>query len=89
MNEKDHIIVEKFFHEEIFGKSVTFQMGPNANAIIGVDALMLIFISHEDCMKTKLFESFAIATLHSNIIDHRRKFLLFTLLLLICFADLS
>lgn len=51
MNEKDHIFVEKSFHEEIFGKSVTFQMGPNANAIIGVDALMLIFISHEDCMK--------------------------------------
>jgi hypothetical protein len=50
MNEKDHIFVEKSFHEEIFGKSVTLQMGPNAKAIIDVDALMLIFISHEDCI---------------------------------------
>jgi hypothetical protein len=34
MNEKDHIFVEKSFHEEIFGKSVTFQMGPNTNPTI-------------------------------------------------------
>jgi hypothetical protein len=34
MNEKDHIFVEKPFHEEIFGKSVTFQIGQNANPLM-------------------------------------------------------
>jgi hypothetical protein len=34
MNEKDHIFVEKSFHGEIFGKSVTFQTGLTANAIM-------------------------------------------------------
>jgi hypothetical protein len=52
MSGKEHVFVVTSFHEEIFGKSVTFQMGLNANAIIQADPLMMIFILQEGCMKT-------------------------------------
>jgi len=52
MSEKEHVFVVTSFHEKIFGKSVTFQMSLNANAIIEADPLMMIFILHEDSMKT-------------------------------------